>query len=600
MYQDGFLRYIRIGNSEVLRMINFMIRDHNWNTINQRITDEVFNLKADGFLVKYICTAEQSEIRYHWVCEIEGHSDSSITFSIQGTAKSRFQRNRIGFTVLHPNQACRGRDVLILHTDGSEEHSSFPELISPHQPFKDIRAMQWKVDHHQVNLEFSGEVFETEDQRNWTDDSYKTYCTPLSLPFPVKIEAGDRIFQKIRLSIPNYKSGATSVEYRSHGFSISDAVYHLPKIAISRSSEVQNLSEKALDLLNNLGFDHYQVDLILKDDNWKSILEDSLEESRRINTTLALSLFFTNTESELGDFLEAAILAKDEIAVINVFDYGDPFTGNRTLECTMDKLKRVFPESSVGAGTNAFFTELNRNRVDHPGLNHLVYSLNPQVHAFDNLSLIENLYAQPDTVATAKSFSGGRPVHISPITLKMRWNPNQTESTEVIDSLGNADPRQMSLFGAGWLLGSIQNLIGAEPALISYFETVGAKGIIQNQQPTGNDDFITHGGALYPMYFVFQFLLQRKYEQFRPVIATDLLSFTGIMIGQEACVLANVTDHELTIELPDELHDCQGYFIDDSNVWELMTAQLTVIDLPVNKIKNIVVLKPFALSFLNK
>ena len=34
---------------------------------------------------------------------------------------------------------------------------------------------------------FNGETFEMEDQRNWTDASFKTYCTPLSLPYPIKI-----------------------------------------------------------------------------------------------------------------------------------------------------------------------------------------------------------------------------------------------------------------------------------------------------------------------------------------------------------------------------------------------------------------------------
>ena len=30
----------------------------------------------------------------------------------------------------------------------------------------------------------TGDVFEMEDQRNWTDASFKTYCTPLRQPFP--------------------------------------------------------------------------------------------------------------------------------------------------------------------------------------------------------------------------------------------------------------------------------------------------------------------------------------------------------------------------------------------------------------------------------
>ena len=36
-------------------------------------------------------------------------------------------------------------------------------------------------------------LFEMEDQRNWTDASYKTYGTPLALPFPAEINVGHKI-----------------------------------------------------------------------------------------------------------------------------------------------------------------------------------------------------------------------------------------------------------------------------------------------------------------------------------------------------------------------------------------------------------------------
>ena len=50
-------------------------------------------------------------------------------------------------------------------------------------------------------LDFEGDVFETEDQRNWTDASYKTYSTPLSITYPVTIEKGTRIYQRVSLSV---------------------------------------------------------------------------------------------------------------------------------------------------------------------------------------------------------------------------------------------------------------------------------------------------------------------------------------------------------------------------------------------------------------
>ena len=35
-----------------------------------------------------------------------------------------------------------------------------------------------------------GDTFEMEDQRNWTDASYKTYVRPLALPWPYTLAGG--------------------------------------------------------------------------------------------------------------------------------------------------------------------------------------------------------------------------------------------------------------------------------------------------------------------------------------------------------------------------------------------------------------------------
>ena len=44
-----------------------------------------------------------------------------------------------------------------------------------------------------------GDTFEMEDQRNWTDASYKTYVRPLGLPHPFTLETGKTIEQAVEL-----------------------------------------------------------------------------------------------------------------------------------------------------------------------------------------------------------------------------------------------------------------------------------------------------------------------------------------------------------------------------------------------------------------
>ena len=44
-----------------------------------------------------------------------------------------------------------------------------------------------------------------EDQRNWTDASFKTYGTPLELPFPVEVVSGTKIVQTVTLTLDGAK-----------------------------------------------------------------------------------------------------------------------------------------------------------------------------------------------------------------------------------------------------------------------------------------------------------------------------------------------------------------------------------------------------------
>src|SRR3712207_9295379 len=46
-----------------------------------------------------------------------------------------------------------------------------------------------------------GDTFEMEDQRNWTDASYKTYVRPLALPWPYTLAAGSELEQAVTVTV---------------------------------------------------------------------------------------------------------------------------------------------------------------------------------------------------------------------------------------------------------------------------------------------------------------------------------------------------------------------------------------------------------------
>jgi hypothetical protein len=127
----------------------------------------------------------------------------------------------------------------------------------------------------------------------------------------------------------------------------------------------------------------------------------------------------------------------------------------------------------VSAGTDAHFVELNRGSPLLSGADSLYYPISPQAHASDDASIIETLEAQAETVKTAKVL-GGLPVVVSPVTLRPRVQ---------LEAAGGAsraplDPRQHSSFCAAWTVASIKQLSEAGATSLTYFETVGPRGVV--------------------------------------------------------------------------------------------------------------------------
>ncbi len=66
-----------------------------------------------------------------------------------------------------------------------------------------------------------------------------------------------------------------------------------------------------------------------------------------------------------------------------------------------------------------FFAELNRNRPSIRRFDFVTYAITPQVHVFDNISLVENLSAQLETVKSTRHFVNQIGIHISSVNLKL-------------------------------------------------------------------------------------------------------------------------------------------------------------------------------------
>lgn len=601
-YEAGNLRYISAGGIELIRMIYPAVRDENWGTVLPELVEEKVDAGKDHFKVHYRCRYQSGEIYFEADYRINGSADGVLVFEMEGEVLNAFKKNRIGFNVLHPPELA-GVACEIEHTSGDVETGLFPEKISPHQPFMDIKAINWQLGEAKASLNFEGDIFEMEDQRNWTDASFKTYSTPLSLPFPVALAQGEKISQKVSLFLHEKSTAQENTDDEEILVKLTDESFPLPEIGLCQSSEVEIIDREDVDWLCALPWSHYRVDLRLDDENLSAKWQRACEESQKLELPLELALHFgRDLARELGFLLDLLDRHPARVKQVLLFSREDKTTPEALKKNALADLRSMFPHARIGGGTDCFFTELNRERVSPDKLDFLTYSLNPQVHHSDHQSLIETLAAQAFTVDSARHFCGSVPIHLSPITLKMRFNPNATSEEPPVpegELPPQVDPRQQSLFAAAWTMGSIKYLTESRASSITYFETMGRRGILPGKQ--AQKHLTISEKPFYPMYWVFYFLL-RKFSKFRKAISNDPLKLEALagetQEGAQMIMLANFHDHTQQLEVEGVDEEWQQYCLDEESFYELPEKVENWKSMAGEKVKLPLTMKPFSICVL--
>jgi hypothetical protein len=611
-YASGSIRNIRIGTYEVVRMIYVTLRDRDWKTLVPEVKNEKIDVDDSGFRVSYESIYQEENIHLKLSVTITGDDNNRIVFDIDGTALTGFQTNRTGLCLLHPIRECSGNPCEITGPDGKKQLFEFPGLISPRQPMKNIKRMSWKPDGKvSAHVEFEGEIFELEDQRNWTDDSYKTYCRPLALPYPYALEKGEKIHQRITLQVEGEIETPKGRPESYHLKYDQKVKLPLPRLGISQAESKVTLSHREASLIRAACFDFYDVQ-ILFENSWISELESDVDEANSMGLAIRLKVFFTeNYEIEIGQLSQ--ILRKQEgvIDSILILEAGKPVTSDSFLFRILEPLREAFPNAKIGGGTLGFFAALNRSRIQNKELDFISYSVNPQVHTFDNLTLVENLNGQYDTVITAKSISNGKQIYVGPVTFKIQANPTTaTRQKDPIHGLpGHADVRQMSLFGAGWTLGSIKKLTEAGVDAATYFETMGEKGIIQGESDSKYpEEFQVQKGAVFPMYYVFMEILKHKKGRVISSVSSHPLDFEGMVFledDRKAIILANFTNRQLDVRVDGIAPEASVRKLDEKNGLRAMYEHEDYLkspgcdfkfEQPITTIK----IRPYGLVFINE
>lgn len=470
----------------VLRAVKAVVRDHDWRTLEPSVQE--LEITGNGADLQVSLQVGYAGYGARYAGRLTAAlAPDALEVRFDGHAVAGFRSNRIGLVVLHP-PGDAGRAVTVIGADGSAVPAHFPVQISPHQPFLDIAALEWTDDGTVFTLSFTGDVFETEDQRNWTDASFKTYSTPLSRPFPVSVGAGDRIRQGLRLQAADGGAAAadTAADTAAGGSgsaepaAIGGAVSRVPPLALAAGEGAgRGPSHEAPPSLP--GLDAILVELTGPPDQWGTRLEAAAREAARHGAALDVRVVTAvpeRTAAALADW-------SGRIARLAVFDPVSHVTEPDTWPAARSAVLAAGFRGGLLAGTRAHFTELNRNSGRLPtAADALTFSITPQMHSTEVRHLVETVPMQRLAAQQALRLGAGRPVHVGPVTLRPRFN---AVATAAGSPAAESDELQAEPFTAAWTLASIAALSLDGVASVCYFEPAGPRGISAAD------------GALYPV-----------------------------------------------------------------------------------------------------
>jgi D-apionolactonase len=536
-YSEGSLWNISNGSEEIIRRIYLVFQDINWTSRPFIIKDEIWEVADLSFNAKIKAQGSHDAKDLSVELEITGSESGEITYGFSASTAVSFMRNRLGLCLLHPVAGLAGRECELTKADGAVEVSRFPDAISPNQPFLNLSGISHKLQSGQVvSVNFAGEIFESEDHRNWSDASYKTYCTPISLPFPAQVTSGETLSQKITISISGEHAAAIS-RNESAVITVGAEEIELPETGLGLSEDPAHLIVSEYAGFEDLAIKHLRLSLN-GDSQIRSAVEKALLVTKQLKIDLDLAIKAESPE-QLKAILQPIIEFKDQIRSFYIFSASDKTTPIGFIQVAEELLG---DKSKIIGGTDLYFTELNRNQSAVDFVDQVNFSINPQVHSFDDRTLIQNTATQKTIAKNAHRIAKGKKVSIGPITLRPRYNPNATQPDKDFSNTplpSSVDARQRTWFAEGWAAMSIRSLTESESiSTLTYFETLGWRGI--RELSTGSKDplnFASKAGEEFPVWRLFKNL--KGFTHARPTASSlpELVDCLIVTSGQKAKVI---------------------------------------------------------------
>jgi len=578
---------IAFDGETVLRSIRFVVRDQDWTTLP--VVVDAVEPTTSGLHLRGRVGDDGELVAWSLAVDFDA---TSLRIVLRAEVTTAFRRARVGLIVLQ-SPSLAGTGLVVGHPEGSTTTTVLPEHIAPHQPAIRIDSLAWTGDHVATRVAFSGDVFEMEDQRNWTDASFKTYSTPLSLPFPVALAVGEVVEQGVEVSC--VRVGDVDDEAAPLAASLAVAIAPETELAVAARRARAQPTRVEVRLGSTLDAPLPTITTAVSSDpdggrggavmpsaisallveldparaEWSAILDRAVGQSagRPLDVRLVLARG-EEAEPVLRRLHDDAL----PVARLGVFHRRTHLSESALLASVDEVLRDVWTEAStprpnVIGGTRAHFTELNRNHArleawEGP----LAFSITPFMHDRGGHQLVESLGVQAVVVRDAVRLANGRPLHIGPVTLGARYNAVATSAAGRGDGVGTTvqsgfgaehvpgatDERQAATALGAWAVASVAASAVRGVESVSYFEATGPRGLVTGDgTPTGAGRALDWLAALGGLPRVAVDIGDLSDDDGSPVSVEGLTAVAALAAtGDVVLVIGNLSEESVLVDLP--------------------------------------------------
>ncbi|HWB02487.1 MAG TPA: hypothetical protein VG796_05635 [Verrucomicrobiales bacterium] len=610
---EGQLRGIYLGADLIVQRIYGAVRDRYWNTVPGVISELSVQQREDGFLVAFTSEHVSTEVDFVWRAEITGTVDGTITYVFDGEARQPMFKNRIGLCVLAP-LSLNGKEAGVEYVSGDRAVVQFPDLVDPAQPVRglhDFRGLKYPVtDGVDLHLRFEGDVFEIEDQRNWSDANYKIYSTPQRIPMPASLVAGQRVHQTVTMKLQGKVDSLQSAErpavISDVEITLGDKFWALPELGLGMASHGDDLAAKELARLKALGLSHYRVEVDAALPGFQSAFERGLQQAEAMGARVeAVLTVGVEAESEAQNAADVAAEFPGLVVRWLVLTSGFPATAAGSFEGVRDIL--LADGATVGAGTDADFFQLNNRRPSQGMCDFISVPLRPCAHQFDRATMVENLQGQREILRTIGSIWDGTPKVVSPVSFRTRAQKGPVAAPGEMPA--QADVRQMSLFGAAWTVGCLKALAESDVKSVTLFQTTGLRGIMEQEKGFAAPGvFHSVPGGVFPIYVVLAALTGWTGAEVLEARSSAPETIDALVLSKEdrtRIILANYSARERTVSVAREgkpvFSEIEAVVLDADTALAAMTDPESWLASPPRRKMSggAVLLPPFAVAWLD-